>query len=348
MARSISSRPLSLLFALGVAASALALVGCGDDGGGGGDGGSHGDGGSSNGDGADSTSAGGGGTVDITNAEFTDRDPSCASYVGTYTASVTDLGRSVAFTAMVQIAATGSTCEVTSNSIPNHDFDDGGAFATPTAEVTGAHYLAAAPTEAASPTALSLQYDNAIFLNGVKLDVLAAACYGVGNEPLGQEKIGCMQEGTPWRYDPMYAGNAFGTDGHNAHTQPTGAYHYHGNPNAMFDASGATASGVIGFAADGFPIYGSYIDDGGTIRKVTSGYTLKAGARVSQSGEGAFPGGNYDGTFVDDYEFTNAGDLDECNGMTRDGTYGYYVTDSYPWVIGCFKGTPDDSFRKGM
>ena len=28
----------------------------------------------------------------------------------------------------------------------------------------------------------------------------------------------------------MFAGNSFGTDEHNAHTQPDGAYHYHGDP----------------------------------------------------------------------------------------------------------------------
>lgn len=104
---------------------------------------------------------------------------------------------------------------------------------------------------------------------------------------------------------------------------------------------------MIGFAADGFPIFGPFIDDGGTVRRVVSGWTLRTGERQSQDGEGAFPGGTYDGTYVDDYEFTGAGDLDACNGMTRDGVYGYYVTDTYPWVLGCFAGTPDDSFRKG-
>ena len=44
--------------------------------------------------------------------------------------------------------------------------------------------------------------------------------------------------------------------------------------------------------------------------------------------------------------WTDAGDLDECNGMTVDGAYGYYVTDQYPWVMACFQGTPDPSFRK--
>ena len=37
--------------------------------------------------------------------------------------------------------------------------------------------------------------------------------------------------------------------------------------------------------------------------------------------EGAFPGGNYNGTFRDDYELTNTGDLDICNGMTVNGQY---------------------------
>ena len=53
------------------------------------------------------------------------------------------------------------------------------------------------------------------------------------------------------------------------------------------------------------------------------------------------------GRWSSDYEYAaGAGDLDECNGMIVDGLYGYYVTDSYPWVIGCFRGTPDDSFYR--
>ena len=67
----------------------------------------------------------------------------------------------------------------------------------------------------------------------------------------------------------------------------------------------------------------------------------KSGARAELENQepGFFPGGSYDGTYIQDYEFNqtklDAGtcDLDECNGMTIDGTYGYYVTDSYPWVL---------------
>ena len=40
----------------------------------------------------------------------------------------------------------------------------------------------------------------------------------------------------------------------------SGSYHYHCDPNALFDdVPVGEGSPVIGFAADGFPIYGSYI-----------------------------------------------------------------------------------------
>ena len=32
--------------------------------------------------------------------------------------------------------------------------------------------------------------------------------------------------------------------------------------------------------------------------------------------------------------------------MTVDGQYGYHVTEAYPWVMSCFSGAPDASFRK--
>ena len=59
------------------------------------------------------------------------------------------------------------------------------------------------------------------------------------------------------------------------------------------------------------------------------------------------PGGTYDGTFRDDYEYVpSAGDLDECNGMTVDGVYGYYITDAFPYIVACFRGIPNLSFQK--
>ena len=103
---------------------------------------------------------------------------------------------------------------------------------------------------------------------------------------------------------------------------------------------------MIGFAADGFPIYGSYIYDSetGIYRKVVSGYTLKDGLRGEESDTN--PGGTYDGLYRADWEWTDAGDLDECNGMTYNDQYGYFVTDQFPYILNCFKGSPHASFAK--
>ncbi|MBV0913426.1 YHYH protein [Anianabacter salinae] len=274
---------------------------------------------------------------DMTNEILTDRSANCAAYVADNTARATDVQNNRTFAANVTVTANGSTCRVTSNAIPNHDFNRTGRFHTPVQEGAQTYTLPAAPQRAARPTALSLTYDNAIFLNGVKLDMMAAGCFGVGNG-----RIGCNDMSAPYRYDPLGAGNTFGADEHNAHTQPDGTYHYHGNPMALFQQTGATGpSPVIGFAADGFPIFGSYIVDGGTLRKAQSSYRLKSGTRTGG------PGGTYDGTFIDDWVYVaGSGDLDECNGMVQDGVYGYVVTDTYPHVMGCFAGTPDASFRK--
>ena len=223
---------------------------------------------------------------------------------------IKDLGNDRNLVGSISITADGGTCTLSSKSIPNHDFNDTGAFATTVSEVNTTFRIPVSPTVANSPTQLSLEYDNTVFLNGVKLDLLVAACYGIGPNPLGQEKIGCFQTNTPWRYDPMSPLNQFGTDFHNAHTQPNRAYHYHGDPVATY-VSGGKASEVIGFAADGFPIYGPFIDDNGSFRRVTSSYILKSSAR-QKSGEGVFLGRNCDGTYVDDHEYQiGSGDLDE-------------------------------------
>ena len=275
--------------------------------------------------------------TDITNVLLTNRSANCADYAAANTATAKDLQGGQTYRAKVDIASNGATCTITSNAVPNHDFNGTGRFANQFQEQTQTYTVPANPKAGSAVTELSLRYDNAVFLNGVKLDLLAAGCFGVGDG-----RIGCFEMGTPYRYDPMAAAAEFGTDEHNAHTQPDGTYHYHGNPMALFEQTNPTqASPIIGFAADGFPIFGSYIDDGGEIRKARASYQLKSGTRSGG------PGGSYDGTFIDDWEYVEgSGDLDNCNGMVQDGVYGYVVTDTYPHVLACFVGTPDASFQK--
>jgi len=95
--------------------------------------------------------------TDITNAAFTDRSGSCSTRAGSYVAEVSDLMRGMDFTATVEIEARGDTCVITSNGIPNHDFNDTGAFATPVSEVIERFTVSSNPSPASRSTDLSLQ-----------------------------------------------------------------------------------------------------------------------------------------------------------------------------------------------
>merc|ERR1711935_215847 len=90
------------------------------------------------------------------------------------------------------------------------------------------------------------------------------------------------------------------------------------------DNVGEYGSPVIGFAQDGFPIYGHYFydQDNNEVRMAESSWQIKEdflNGREKPSGA-AFnppPISTHDlGIFVEDWEYVeNSGDLDECNGM---------------------------------
>ena len=287
--------------------------------------------------------------TDITNVILTSQSIDCTDYVDLYSSNVTDLSQGTEHQGGTSVSVTNGGCLVESNNIPNHDFADASsAFATLTSANGLKVTIPSDPVAAAEPVALSQRSYNAVMLNGVVLDILSAGCYdpgAPGADADGNTAIGCSSD-DPWLIDPMGAEHKFGTDEHNAHTQPDGRYHYHASPNALYeDAPSEGGSPVIGFAADGFPVFGPYFvdPDTGEVREAISGYTLKQGERPSGEGD---PGGTYNGIYNNDYEYSGTGDLDECNGMTVDGSYGYYVTNGYPWVINCFTGTPDQSFSK--
>lgn len=286
------------------------------------------------------------------------RASTCARFVKQYTASAYDIfGTSstsddVLLTSNVSISVENGECIVDANNIPNHNFQDTATFPANnvTSEQNFVYRIPAAPTFADSITPLDVGNEQGFLINGVKIDIFAAACLGHGDERT-QCGANVNLGNNEWRFDPMFEANGFSTDSHNAHTQPNGAYHYHGNPNALFSQSATEESGVIGFAADGFPIFGSYVNDKGQIRKVTSSYQLKSGNRpvIDVGGSSvSYSQQPYNGAFRQDYEYVEgAGDLDECNGMTKDGIYGYYITDGFPYVIGCHKGIRDNNWFTG-
>lgn len=111
------------------------------------------------------------------------------------------------------------------------------------------------------------------------------------------------------------AGAWEGQDKCDGHPNSKGAYHYHtGIPQSCLPASAQDTAGqhspLIGYAADGFPIYGNLGQDG---------------VPLSDS------------------------DLDECHGHTHaitlpNGTtvvmYHYHVTHAFPYTLGCYRGKP--------
>lgn len=286
--------------------------------------------------------------TDIRNAILTNRSGDCADYFGTYTATVEDIQKATTYEAQVRIVADDQTCTIASNGTPNHDFNGATArFANDFKPLLSEFQVPRNPQKASTSTPLGQRAYNAVLLNGTPVDLLSAGCYrpnGPRADKNGNVLAGCTTR-DPWLIDPPSYDKYFGVDLHNAHTQPDGRYHYHSNPNALFvDRNLDAPSPVIGFASDGFPIFGTnFRDADGEIRAALSGYELKTTERPAPP-DG--PGGMPDGTYIDDYTFTGKGDLDACNGMTVDGQYGYYVTTTYPWIMNCYAGTPDPSFRK--
>jgi hypothetical protein len=160
-----------------------------------------------------------------------------------------------------------------------------------------------------------------------------------------------------WNYEALSGAVKLGLDQNHAHVQPNGAYHYHGLPSKLFEtlSDGEQDMTLVGWAADGFPIYGLYgtkdpLDADSEIVELKSSYQIKAGSRPTGSDS---PKGDYDGSFTIDYEYVaSSGDLDECGGRFgvtpefTEGTYYYVLTEDYPFIPRKFKGEPDPSFER--
>lgn len=238
------------------------------------------------------------------------------------------------------MSTNGATRIIVSDGLPNHATGQFPNSGNPHS-ITTQSYQFSMP---ANPTANGSQQSSEGYLFGVALN-------GVVFDPATAEYWN-RDRSSGWRYEAISAnGPSLGLDDSNAHVQPNGAYHYHGLPDALLNLlSDRDAPTLIGYAADGFPIYGplSYQDaddPSSGLVEMQSSYVLKSGTRDSG------PGGTYDGTFTQDWSYAaGSGTLDECNGRVGvtdeypEGTYYYVITDEFPFIPRCFVGTPDNSF----
>lgn len=243
------------------------------------------------------------------------------------------------FTNSVTITTDDSYRYIVSNGIPAHTVGTFPNVACPNTIVSQSQSYRV-PLTGVQASSVSAVGNNefGIALNGVLLDP-AAAEYWNDDSTSG------------WQYNALSDLVDLGMDYNHAHVQPTGTYHYHGMPEGYIGTqSGASHSAIIGWAGDGFPIYARYgyttaTNSSSAIKELTTSYSIKSGTRASG------PGGAYDGTYDEDYEYVSGqGDLDECNGrfsVTPEypaGTYAYFVTDDYPYIPRYFRGTKDATF----
>lgn len=138
-----------------------------------------------------------------------------------------------------------------------------------------------------------------------------------------------------WNRNAYYwEGNGF--DQCLGHPQQQGEYHHHVSPTCLYDDKDSLHhSPIIGFAFDGFPVYGAYAysDTNGTgsIKRMRSSYTTTT---VSTRTNGPAVSTQYPvGCFIEDFTYVSgSGDLDQRNGRWcktpeyPNGTYAYFVT----------------------
>jgi hypothetical protein len=243
---------------------------------------------------------------------------------------------------------------MTSNGLPDHAT---GTFPNSNCPNTIAAWSASANvtlTPANTGTASTINIVG-FALNGVKLDPSTAGTCTVSGSSTTCSLIG--NTGT-WNIEALgQTSFNFGVDADNAHVQPTGEYHYHGMPEAVLtkQSGGAMKPALVGFALDGFPVYARYgytdaTDATSAVKVMKGSYQLKATPDAGRPSTTTYPMG----AFTQDYDYVaGSGDLDECNGRTAVtpdfpcGIYQYYITDTYPFIQRCVKGTPNGGGEGG-
>ena len=158
----------------------------------------------------------------------------------------------------------------------------------------------------------------------------------------------------------VFEGSSF--DNCLGHPAPDGQYHHHVSPKCLYSVTDSTHhSPIIGYAWDGYPIYGAYAytDTNGTgpIKRMSSSYkirstmvhrdTLPNGTVLAPADYGPDVSVTALGSYQEDYIYTAGyGDLDVHNGRWcktpeyPGGTYAYFVTidatltPQYPYTLG--------------
>jgi hypothetical protein len=297
-------------------------------------------------------SACGGGSSSTTTTDSgisTSTGTSTAGVLCDYASSFFNSSPSVNATATARWSCSSTQRSLVANGLPDHAV---GTFPNPENPNTiAAQNIAVSvslvPTQTTVITPrFGAQNKPGIALNGVVFDPgTAGTCDDSGTRCQGGGGPG----GGAWTMEALGQSSfRFGTDINNAHVQPGGVYHYHGVPEGLVTKlNKGTAMSLIGWAADGFPIYARYgyttaTNANSAIKVLSSSFRLKTVPDTNRPATSMYAMG----AFTQDYEYVaGLGDLDECNGrngVTPDfpnGIYHYIATDTFPHLQRCVKGS---------
>ena len=301
-------------------------------------------------------------------------------------ADAAQLGRMTSVSSSWTISS--GTINITATGLPYHSYgieynDSSIPMSTPIPQEFNHTFSLRAGTDQPAASETTVGYGLiGYWLNGVSMFNMSAANgspNGWPAAPAGFNYNAAASEG-------IDAGYNFGEDSAGGHASPPGQYHYHdfSFANAWLNGTGHAAgsvnstgiaevslipylkgglrhpdghSKILGFALDGYPVYGPYgysdpTSSSSGVAALKTGFNLKSPSYRSLTGAadtGKFPMG----IFVQDYEFTGLGDLDIHNGrfgITPDypnGTYAYFTTIDdteipvFPYVLGTtYYGNP--------
>jgi len=269
------------------------------------------------------------------------------------------------FQCKVSVEQESDSFKVTTNGIPNHDFES--TLGCCTTEVAGTWHLPKTPVvQEGDKTMAPTRGAVAVAVNGVPI-------FGPEEGP-GGDAVALHFDYFDEDRQPIALGLG---GGHSAGS----TYHYHWNANIIHWNKGSQQwseytdnktteiatpehSKIIGYAFDGYPIYGAFgymdIDTkpneglaNANVRLARSSYRLKAGQR------------GYGG--INDWQYIDGlGDLDKCNGRFGptpeypDGIYHYHsslingdngveypTTIGFPYFLLCYHGVVDETNLSG-
>ena len=199
---------------------------------------------------------------------------------------------------------------VSSNAIPHYEFVQ--ITPNPLVELNRDYRMPLNPKLAERPSPLPLLGPSGVAINGIPL-------FGPNEGPVPRPGFG----------DPIYNAIMDSCMGHTAVQ-----YHYHALVETCFEVARKAnePSPILAFSSDGFPVYGPFgcrDEECAEIIQHKSSWEQLRAPRIDA---------------WDAYRFVpkeGVEYLDRCNGHAHDdGDYHYHATATWPYIMGCYSGTP--------